>query len=83
LESRMLLQPTKHSKPDQTVVAVATQALWRLRAKRVIPFQELRRQIHRSNPGTDRLLLPALGLLHILGLLEYLPKRDSFEYTGQ
>lgn len=79
----MLLQPTKHSKPDQTVVAVATQALRRLRAKRVIPFEDLRRQLQKSNPGTERLFLPALGLLHVLGLLEYLPKVDSFEYTGQ
>jgi hypothetical protein len=79
----MLLQPTKHSKPDQTVVAVATQALKRLRGKRVIPFEDLRRQLQKSNPGTERLFLPALGLLHVLGLLEYLPKVDSFEYTGQ
>jgi hypothetical protein len=78
-----MIRPTKHSKPDQTVVAVATQALSRLRARRVVPFEDLRRQLQKSNPGTDRLLVPALGLLHILGLLEYLPKRDSFEYTGK
>jgi hypothetical protein len=79
----MLLQPTKHSKPDQTVIAVAAQALRRLRVKRVVPFEDLRTQVQKSNPGTDRLFLSALGLLHILGLLEYLPKTDSFEYTGR
>lgn len=78
----MLLQPTKHNKPDQTVIAVATQALKRLRTRRLIAFEELRAQLRKSNSGTERLFVPALGLLYMLGLLEYRPKTDSVEYIG-
>jgi hypothetical protein len=78
----MLLQPTKHNNADQTVVAVATQALRRLRMRRLIGFEDLRSQLRKANPGTERLFVPALGLLYILGLLEYRPKADSVEYTG-
>jgi hypothetical protein len=78
-----MLQPTKQNKPDQTVIAVATQALGRLRVRRVIAFEDLRTQLRKSNPGTQRLFVPALGLLYILGLIEYRPKADSVEYTGK
>jgi hypothetical protein len=79
----MLLRPTKHNNPDQTVVAVATQALKRLQTRRVMAFEDLRVQLRKSNPGTERLFVPALGLLYLLGLVEYRPKADSVEYTGK
>ena len=78
----MLLQPTKHNKPDQTVIAVATLALRRLRSLRLIGFEDLRAQLRKSNSGTERLFVPALGLLYMLGLVEYRPKIDSVEYIG-
>jgi hypothetical protein len=78
-----MLQPTKQNRPDQTVVAVAVQALKRLRALRVIAFEDLRTQLRKSNPGTERLFVPSLDLLYILGLVEYRPKADSIEYTGK
>jgi hypothetical protein len=46
-------------------------------------FEDLRIQLRKSNPGTERLLVPTLGLLYILGILEYRPKADSIEYTGK
>ena len=78
-----MLQPTKHSKADQTVIAVSTQVLKRLRAKRVIDFDDLRSQVEKSTPGTGRLFIPALNLLYLLGVLDYRPKTDSFEYVGK
>ena len=78
-----MLVPNKHSHPDGTVLAAATAMLGELRSKRAVGFDELRRALERSTRGSEFLFTPALSLLYLLGLVDYHPTVDSFEYTGQ
>ena len=78
-----MLRPTKHSHPDRTAVGVACIILTHLRMQRVAEFSQLRRLARNSSKGSDVLLLPALNLLFLVGMIEYRPKIDSFEYTGK
>lgn len=77
-----MLKPSKHAHPDKTVVAVATLILRRLRDRRVEGFDDLRRYLADTHRGIPALILPALDLLFLLGLIEYRPKTDAFEYMG-
>jgi hypothetical protein len=77
-----MLRPTKHSHPDRTVVNVALVLLLRLKDRRVDEYHSLRRYTKQAVNGGDTLFLPALNLLFLLGLIEYLPKTDSIEYLG-
>ena len=76
-----MIRPTKHSHPDRTVVGVAVLLLARLRARRVEEYDALRK-CARQIVGGDVLFLSALNFLFVLGLVEYRPKTDSFEYLG-
>ena len=78
----MILRPTKHSHPDKTVIAVSALIVERLRSKRTERYDELRRSLIKSHQGTDTLFLPSLTFLYLMGVLEYHPKTDSFEYIG-
>jgi hypothetical protein len=78
-----MLKPSKHAHPDKTVVAVATVILRRLRNRRIERFDDLRGYVIANRQGVGTLLLPALNLLFLLGLIEYRPKTDAFEYTGR
>lgn len=78
-----MLRPTKHSHPDRTPVGVACVILTHLRRQRVAEFSQLRKLARSSSRGSDILLLPALNLLFLVGVIEYRPKIDSFEYTGK
>lgn len=78
-----MLRPTKHSHPDRTPVRVACVILAHLRKQRVAEFTQLRKLAKNSSKGSDVLLLPALNLLYLVGVIEYRPKIDSFEYTGK
>jgi hypothetical protein len=78
-----MLFPNKHSHPDQTVLAAATALLRELRKKQVVGFDELSDLLSTRTKGADFLFTPALTLLHLLGLVDYLAKIDSFEYIGE
>ncbi len=78
----MMLRPSKHSHPDRTVVNAALLILLRLKNRRVENFAALRSHVRKTIEGGDVLYLPALDLLFLLGLVEYRPKSDSFEYVG-
>jgi hypothetical protein len=78
-----MLKPSKHAHPDKTVVAVAVLLLRRLRDRRVEGFDELRQYLTGVQTGVGTLFLPALSLLFLLGLVEYRPKNDAFEYIGR
>jgi len=78
----MMLRPTKHSHPDQTVIAVALLLLARLKKQRIEAFRELLGLVKKDVRGGGTLFLPALDLLYLLGLVEYRPKTDSVEYVG-
>ena len=77
-----MLRPTKHSHPDQTVLNVAAVALGALRSKRIASYAALVEIARKRVAGGDVLFLPALSFLYLLGLVEYRPKTDSFEYVG-
>lgn len=78
-----MLKPSKHAHPDKTVVAVSVLLLRRLRERRVESFDELRQYLTGAQAGVGMLFLPALSMLFLLGLVEYRPKTDAFEYTGR
>lgn len=77
-----MLRPSKHSHPDRTVVSVALLILSRLRARRIDDYDALRAFVKKSVAGGDVLFLPSLNFLFLLGLVEYHPKTDAFEYVG-
>jgi hypothetical protein len=78
-----MLRPTKHSHPDRTAIGIAYALLAHLREQRIAEFSHLRKLAKNSSRGSDVLLLPALNFLFLLGVIEYRPKIDSFEYTGK
>ena len=77
-----MLRPTKHSHPDRTVVGVAIVLLRRLKSRRLDDFDSLRAFARKAIAGGEVLFLPALNFLFLLGLVDYRPKNDSFEYLG-
>jgi hypothetical protein len=77
-----MLQPSKHSHPDETVLAAATTVLRELKESRAASFDELKRSLALHSRGSDYLFTPAISLLFLLGLAEYRSTTDSFEYTG-
>jgi hypothetical protein len=78
----MMLRPTKHSHPDRTVVNVSALVLTHLKSRRLEEYDALRKYVKKSVKGGEFLFLPALNLLYLLGLVEYRPKTDAFEYVG-
>ena len=77
------MRPTKHSHPDRTLIGLSIVLLARLRSRRVEDFSALRSYAKRAVPGGDPLFLPSLNFLYLLGLIEYRPKTDAFEYVGE
>ncbi|WP_081666060.1 ABC-three component system middle component 8 [Pseudogulbenkiania ferrooxidans] len=78
----MRLTLTRHTHPDQTVVAAATVILKRLKKSRIEKYDDLRNFLLSSTRDSGPLFMPALNLLYLLGLIEYAKKTDSFEYIG-
>lgn len=77
-----MLRPSKHSHPDRTVMNVSMLLLRRLKARRVEEYETLKKIVKKNVSGGDVLFLPAMNLLYLLGLVEYRPKTDAFEYLG-
>jgi hypothetical protein len=77
-----MLRPNKHSHPDQTVLAAATILLRELRAKRAVSYDDLKSTLAKASRSANYLFIPAVSLLHILGLVDYRSSSDSFEYRG-
>ena len=78
----MILRPSKHSHPDRTVINVSMLLLGRLKSRRVEEYAALKKLAKKTVSGGDVLFLPAMNLLYLLGLVEYRPKTDAFEYLG-
>lgn len=76
-----MLIPSKNYHPDDTVLAAATQLLIVLRSYRILQYGELRSRMS-TRDSSDYLFTPAIDLLYILGLVEYHPNTDAFEYVG-
>jgi hypothetical protein len=62
---------------------VATLLLHRLKSQRVEGFDEQRGYLVAARDGVGSLILQGLNLLFLLGLIEYRPKTDAFEYFGR
>jgi hypothetical protein len=77
-----MLRPTKHSHPDRTVINVSVLLLARLQNRRIEEYDKLLKYAKKSVRGGELLFLPSLNFLYILGLIQYRPKTDSFEYVG-
>lgn len=77
-----MLSPSKHSHPDQTVLAAATALLRKLREDRVVPFDELKDALEPMRTASDYLFTPAVSFLFLAGLVEYRAAADAFEYVG-
>lgn len=77
-----MLRPNKHSHPDKTVVNLSLLMLLRIKKQRIEDYESLRDFAKKQIDGAEFLFLPALNFLFLLGLVEYRPKNDSFEYVG-
>lgn len=77
-----MLRPGKHAHPDRTVISVSLLLLGRLKARRVEDYTALKAFTKKKVAGGEVLFLPALNVLYLLGLVEYRPKTDAFEYRG-
>ena len=77
-----MLRPNKHSHPDNTVISLSMLLLLRIKTQRIEDYDTLRSFAKKKVDGADFLFLPALNFLFLLGLVEYRPKNDSFEYVG-
>lgn len=77
-----MLRPTKHSHPDRTVLSVALILLARLRSRRLEDYDALRNYTKAKVLGGDVLFLSAINFLFLMGVIEYRPKTDAFEYIG-
>lgn len=77
-----MLRPTKHSHPDRTVISMALILLARLRVRRLVEYDALLRYARNAVVGGDVLFLPSLNFLYLMGLVDYHPKTDAFEYVG-
>lgn len=78
----MMLRPSKHAHPDRTVIHVSLLLLSHLKRRRVVDYVMLKASVKKKVPGAELLFLPAMSLLYLLGLVEYRPKTDAFEYRG-
>ncbi|MDR2367490.1 MAG: hypothetical protein LBF58_05160 [Deltaproteobacteria bacterium] len=78
-----MLRPNRHSHPDKTVIHLSTLLLERIKFKKIEGYVELLEYAKKNVDGGYFLFQPALNLLFLLGLIEYHPKIDSFEYIGR
>ena len=75
-----MLRPTRFDHPDRTVIHATYLILAQLKQKRLVEYEDLRSLVLTQIKGGEPLFIPALNFL--LGLLEYRPQEDTFEYTG-
>ncbi len=77
-----MINPTKHSHPDLTVINATCIILKHLQKKTYETYDFLLEKVKTAIIGGDTLFLPALNFLFLLGLINYHSKRDSIEYVG-
>ncbi len=77
-----MIRPTKHMNPERSVLALAAILLQRLKRKRLEGYSALTAHAVKKMRDGDTLFPGALSLLYLLGLVEYRPSSDAFEYVG-
>ncbi len=78
-----MLRPTKYSHPDQTVMAVISIVLKKIKKDSVVEYETLLDIVKQRVKSGEVLFLPALNVLFLLGTIEYYPKKDVIAYTGK
>lgn len=78
-----MLFPNKHAHPDRTALAVAATMMRYLARHKVVEYDALLAACRGHGPSTEYLFTPAINLLYLLGLVEYLPMSDSFEWVAK
>ena len=61
-------------------MAVASVMIKYLSRYQVVKYDALLSHCRKQNHSSDYLFSPAVSFLYLLGLVEYLPKADSFEW---
>lgn len=77
-----MLRPSKHMDPDRSVLALSSVLLARLKKKRIEGYSALVDHALSQAEDGDTLFASSISLLFLLGLVEYRPRTDSFEYVG-
>lgn len=75
-----MIRPSKQNHPDKTLMYAIYLILNKLRAQRVMLYNDLLDYIKINIKSGEFLFLPALDFLYLLGLVEYRTKTDSIEY---
>jgi hypothetical protein len=68
--------------PSRSVIALSATLLARLKRVRINEYSALLAYGMKKNKDSEILFIGAISLLYLLGLIEYRPKSDSFEYVG-
>jgi hypothetical protein len=69
--------------PDRSVLALSSVLLARLKKTRIEGYSALVDYALSQAEDGDTLFASSISLLFLLGLVEYRPRTDSFEYVGQ
>lgn len=77
-----MLRPSKHMNPDRSVLALSSVLLARLKKARIEGYSALVDHALSQAEDGDTLFASSISLLFLLGLVEYRPRTDSFEYVG-
>lgn len=77
-----MLRPHKHMNPDRSVLNLSAIILERLKVLRSEGYSNLVCYAKEKTRDGDTLFAGAISLLFVLGLVEYRPRTDSFEYVG-
>lgn len=77
-----MLRPSKHMNPDRSVLALSSILLARLKKTRIEGYSALVNHALSQTQDGDTLFASSVSLLFLLGLVEYRPRTDSFEYVG-
>lgn len=77
-----MVKPSKHSNPNQTVIAISALLLKHLSKTGVEEYDKLEELVESKVEGGKYLFLPSLSLLYLLGVVDYHKKSDTFEYIG-
>lgn len=84
-----MLRPNKHTNLNMSVLSLSAQILKLIKKERIIEYDALLAALCKKFDGEKKqievkhIFLPAINLLHLLGLLDYHVKTDSFEYIEQ
>ena len=77
-----MIQPSKHTDPDKTIIRASTLIIQTLKKKRIIALKEIKRILSEHRINSTYLLNPSLEMLYLLGTIKYHPKTDSIEITN-